>query len=81
PPPIEVSTIDSLLVHVTNGTDQPAAIHHHDMFFNPTSWMDGAMGVSQWYVYLCSFGHAVAALASPTVPVFCLMSLCIQLIL
>lgn len=47
PPPIEVSTSDSLLVHVTNGIDKPATLHHHGMFFNSTSWMDGAMGVSQ----------------------------------
>lgn len=47
PPPIEVSTTDSLLVHVTNSIDKPATLHHHGMFFNSTSWMDGAMGVSQ----------------------------------
>ncbi|KAG1741488.1 Fet3 protein [Suillus paluster] len=47
PPPIEVSTADSLLVHVTNGIDKPATLHHHGMFFNSTSWMDGAIAVSQ----------------------------------
>ncbi|KAG2148442.1 Fet3 protein [Suillus cothurnatus] len=47
PPPIEVSTNDSLLVHVTNSIDQLATLHHHGMYFNSTSWMDGAMGVSQ----------------------------------
>ncbi|KAG2137407.1 Fet3 ferroxidase [Suillus bovinus] len=47
PPPIEVSTTDSLLVHVTNSVDTPATLHHHGMTFNSTSWMDGAMGVSQ----------------------------------
>ncbi|KAG0707940.1 Fet3 ferroxidase [Suillus ampliporus] len=47
PPPIEVSTADSLLVHVTNGIDKPATLHHHGMYFNSTSWMDGAIAVSQ----------------------------------
>lgn len=47
PPPIEVSTTDSLLVHVTNSIDQLATLHHHGMYFNSTSWMDGALGVSQ----------------------------------
>ncbi|KIK41685.1 multicopper oxidase [Suillus luteus UH-Slu-Lm8-n1] len=47
PPPIEVNTSDSLLVHVTNSIDKPATLHHHGMFFNSTSWMDGAMSVSQ----------------------------------
>ncbi|KAG2146288.1 Fet3 protein [Suillus clintonianus] len=47
PPPIEVSATDSLLVHATNSIDKPVTLHHHGMFFNSTSWMDGAMGVSQ----------------------------------
>lgn len=47
PPPIEVSTTDSLLVHVTNGVDKPVTLHHHGMYFNSTSWMDGAIAVSQ----------------------------------
>ncbi|KAF7966093.1 hypothetical protein HWV62_40182 [Athelia sp. TMB] len=47
PPPIDISTNDSLVVHATNSLDQPATLHHHGMFFNSTSWMDGAMGVSQ----------------------------------
>ncbi|KAH9478002.1 Iron multicopper oxidase fer1 [Psilocybe cubensis] len=47
PPPISVSTDDSLLVHVTNSIDQPTTLHHHGMFFNSTSWMDGAQGVSE----------------------------------
>lgn len=65
PPPIEVNTSDSLLVHVTNSIDKPATLHHHGMFFNSTSWMDGAMSVSQWYVHfqheaflLIFFSHA-----------------------
>ncbi|KAF9809804.1 hypothetical protein IEO21_07247 [Rhodonia placenta] len=47
PPPIVVNNTDSLLVHATNSIDSPATLHHHGMFFNSTSWMDGAMGVSQ----------------------------------
>ena len=48
PPPIEVTTNDTLLVHATNSLDAPSSLHHHGMFFNSTSWMDGAVGVSQW---------------------------------
>ncbi|KAF8156788.1 ferroxidase [Crassisporium funariophilum] len=47
PPPIDISTEDSLVVHVTNSLDQPSTLHHHGMFFNSTSWMDGAQGVSE----------------------------------
>ncbi|TFK41495.1 Fet3 protein [Crucibulum laeve] len=47
PPPVEVNTTDSLVVHVTNSLDQPTTLHHHGMFFNSTSWMDGAQGVSE----------------------------------
>ncbi|KAF8838947.1 Fet3 protein [Paxillus ammoniavirescens] len=47
PPPISVDTTDALLLHVTNGLDRPTSIHHHGMFFNSTSWMDGAASVSQ----------------------------------
>ncbi|KAF9028653.1 Fet3 ferroxidase protein [Hymenopellis radicata] len=47
PPPIEVSTNDSLRVHATNSLDALTTLHHHGMFFNSTSWMDGADGVSE----------------------------------
>ncbi|KAH9941128.1 Fet3 protein [Epithele typhae] len=47
PPPIDVTTNDTLLVHATNRLDLPTSLHHHGMFFNSTSWMDGAVGVSQ----------------------------------
>ena len=36
-------------MHAYNALDQPMTLHHHGMFFNSTSWMDGALGVSQWY--------------------------------
>ena len=45
---------DEVVVHVTNSLDQPTTMHHHGMFFNSSSWYDGAMGVSQWYVSLSS---------------------------
>ncbi|KAG6829746.1 hypothetical protein H0H92_003622 [Tricholoma furcatifolium] len=47
PPPMDVSTNDSLVVHVTNSLDAPSTLHHHGMFFNSTSWLDGAQGVSE----------------------------------
>ncbi|KAL4068587.1 Ferroxidase [Scleroderma yunnanense] len=47
PPPISVNTSDSLLIHLTNGLDEPTTLHNHGMFFNSTSWMDGAIAVSQ----------------------------------
>ncbi|EPS97022.1 hypothetical protein FOMPIDRAFT_160144 [Fomitopsis schrenkii] len=47
PPPIEVNSTDSLVLHATNSLSEPLTIHHHGMFFNSTSWMDGAMGLSQ----------------------------------
>ena len=50
PPPIDVQSTDDLLVHAYNSLDQPMTLHHHGMFFNSTTWMDGAVGISQWYV-------------------------------
>ncbi|KAG6821107.1 hypothetical protein H0H93_006446 [Arthromyces matolae] len=47
PPPMDVHTNDTLLVHVTNSLDAPSTLHHHGMFFNSTSWMDGAQGVTE----------------------------------
>ena len=47
PPPISVSTNDTLVVHAFNSLDQPTSLHHHGMFFNATSWYDGAVGISQ----------------------------------
>jgi FtsP/CotA-like multicopper oxidase with cupredoxin domain len=48
PPPVEVSTNDTYILHATNHLDVPTAIHHHGMFFNSTPWYDGAMQVTQW---------------------------------
>ncbi|KAJ4490893.1 Fet3 protein [Lentinula aciculospora] len=47
PPPIDVNSTDSLVVHMTNSLDAATSLHHHGMFFNQTSFMDGAVGVSE----------------------------------
>ncbi|RDB30495.1 Iron transport multicopper oxidase fio1 [Hypsizygus marmoreus] len=47
PPPLDVHTNDLLVVHTTNSLDRPSTLHHHGMFFNKTSWMDGAQGVTE----------------------------------
>jgi hypothetical protein len=54
PPPISFNNTDSLMVHATNSIDQVTTLHHHGLFFNSTSWMDGVLGVTQWCVP-CSF--------------------------
>ncbi|KZT07992.1 multicopper oxidase [Laetiporus sulphureus 93-53] len=46
-PAYAVNSTDSLVVHAHNSLDQPATLHHHGMFFNSTSWMDGAQQVGQ----------------------------------
>ncbi|PBK70630.1 Fet3 protein [Armillaria solidipes] len=46
-PVIDVSANDSLIVHATNSLDDVSTLHHHGMFFNSTSWMDGALQVSE----------------------------------
>ena len=48
PPPVDIQSTDDLLVHAYNSLDQPMTLHHHGMFFNSTSWMDGAVGITQW---------------------------------
>lgn len=45
---MDVSANDTLIVHAFNSLDVPTSLHHHGMFFNSTSWFDGAVGVSQW---------------------------------
>ncbi|KAI0252945.1 ferroxidase [Lactifluus subvellereus] len=47
PPPLDVTTDDSLIVHAFNSLSQPSTLHHHGMFFNASTWFDGAQGVSQ----------------------------------
>ncbi|TDL21948.1 Fet3 protein [Rickenella mellea] len=47
PPPLSVSTNDTLMVHATNSLDKPTTLHHHGMFFNSSSWYDGAEGITQ----------------------------------
>ena len=48
PPPIDVTTNDTLIVHALNSLSQPSTLHHHGMFFNGSTWFDGAESVSQW---------------------------------
>ena len=55
PLPVDVNTTDSLILHVTNSLDQPTSIHHHGMFFNSTTWMDGTDGVTEWYLNFVIF--------------------------
>ncbi|KAJ7731143.1 Fet3 protein [Mycena maculata] len=47
PPPIDVPQNNTLILHAINSLDQVATLHHHGMFFNSSSWMDGAVGVSE----------------------------------
>jgi len=47
PPPIDVTTRDNLVVHAFNDLSEPATLHHHGVFFNYSTWFDGAEGVSQ----------------------------------
>ncbi|KAH8110260.1 Fet3 protein [Phellopilus nigrolimitatus] len=47
PPPIDVSTNDTLVLHAFNSLSEPTTLHHHGMYFNGVSWMDGAIAVSQ----------------------------------
>jgi iron transport multicopper oxidase len=42
-------------MHAFNSLDEPSSIHHHGMFFNSTSWMDGAMGITQWWALTWTF--------------------------
>ena len=50
PPPISFNNTDTLMLYATNSIDQMTTLHHHGLFFNSTSWMDGVLGVTQWYV-------------------------------
>ncbi|EGO03467.1 Fet3 ferroxidase [Serpula lacrymans var. lacrymans S7.3] len=47
PPPISINSTDSLLLHATNSLDVATTLHHHGMYMNSTSWMDGALAVGQ----------------------------------
>ncbi|ELU42615.1 ferroxidase, multicopper oxidase [Rhizoctonia solani AG-1 IA] len=47
PPPIELSSNDTLVVHAHNSLDVPTSLHHHGMFFPNRTYFDGAVGVSQ----------------------------------
>ncbi|KAI9444229.1 Fet3 protein [Lactarius indigo] len=47
PPPHDVSANDTLIVHALNSLPESTTLHHHGMFFNYSTWFDGAQGVSQ----------------------------------
>ncbi|CAK5272094.1 unnamed protein product [Mycena citricolor] len=47
PPMIDMSSNDTLLLHATNSLDTVSTLHHHGMYFNSSSWNDGAVGVSE----------------------------------
>ncbi|KAI0036238.1 Fet3 protein [Vararia minispora EC-137] len=47
PPPLDINEDDYLIVHAHNSLSESTSLHHHGMFFNGTSWMDGAVGVSE----------------------------------
>ncbi|KAH9948017.1 Fet3 protein [Amylocystis lapponica] len=47
PPSMSIHGDDDLIVHAYNSLDVPATLHHHGMFFNSTSWFDGANKVGQ----------------------------------
>ncbi|KAJ7018956.1 Fet3 protein [Mycena alexandri] len=47
PPPLDVQQDNVLIVHAKNFLPTPATLHHHGMFFNSTTWQDGALGVTE----------------------------------
>lgn len=47
PPPVDIKSTDSLVVHVTNSIDEVSTLHHHGMFFNSSGWNDGALGITE----------------------------------
>ncbi|KAF8315333.1 Cupredoxin [Clavulina sp. PMI_390] len=47
-PPVTVTQGDELIIHAYNGLpDAGTALHHHGLYFNGTSYYDGAVGVTQ----------------------------------
>ena len=49
-PPVHSHQGDEILIHAYNGLGNPelgTSLHAHGMFFNGTSWYDGAVGVTQ----------------------------------
>ncbi|KAK7036552.1 ferroxidase fet3 [Paramarasmius palmivorus] len=47
PPPIQLQTTDSLILHAKNMLDQVTTLHHHGISFNNSFWMDGTLGISE----------------------------------
>lgn len=49
PPPITVTQNDTLIIHAYNGLGNVGtSLHSHGIFFNGSSYFDGAVGVTQW---------------------------------
>ncbi|KDQ13082.1 hypothetical protein BOTBODRAFT_33956 [Botryobasidium botryosum FD-172 SS1] len=47
PPPVVVNQNDTLRIHVHNGLDVPTALHSHGIYFNGSSYYDGAVSITQ----------------------------------
>ncbi|KIM79223.1 Ferroxidase [Piloderma croceum F 1598] len=47
PPPVSFQNSELFVVHATNSLDQVTSLHHHGLFFNSTTWMDGVFGITQ----------------------------------
>ncbi|KAI5479835.1 laccase [Pseudohyphozyma bogoriensis] len=47
PPVLDVNGNDTVIVNVHNSLSEGTSIHHHGMFFNKTSYYDGAPGITQ----------------------------------
>jgi len=56
PPPVTVRQNDTLIIHAFNGLpDAATALHTHGIYFNGSSYYDGAVSVTQWYLPIVSF--------------------------
>jgi iron transport multicopper oxidase len=50
PPPVTVTQNDTLIIHAYNGLpDVGTTLHSHGIYFNGSSYFDGAALVTQWY--------------------------------
>ena len=55
PPPVTVTQNDTLIIHAFNGLgDTGTALHTHGIYFNGSSYYDGAVSVTQWHVAIVS---------------------------
>lgn len=69
PPPVTVTQNDTLIIHAFNGLpDTGTALHTHGIYFNGSSYYDGAVSVTQWHVPISlNFSHEPSD-AYPTQP-------------